>query len=221
MAGSIIRPDESSVSLTELAHAVSPLILLLKSQTQCGAHLDGHNSVETLAIRNWTVENYLHQYVIVASSGFVLSPDCGCDRMWGWQTFDTTSARSHGSSPGAEAEVMTAAKRKKWETDGWLIKTFYGDSWGRRPGPLHAPSWYNVPVLCSVPGDLKGDEFRAKFVSTLYKDKQIELTSDPFLSLSLARSRQLLKSLEFSSLQSSSSPRVGWALCTPTFLLLF
>ena len=81
MAGSIIRPDESSVSLTELAHAVSTLILLLKSQTQCGAHLDGHNSVETLAIRNWTAENDLHQYVIVASSGFVLSPDCEDDKL--------------------------------------------------------------------------------------------------------------------------------------------
>ena len=86
-----------------------------------------------LKIPSWhmmPVKKYLRQYVLV--SPIFLSPDCGCDGMWGWQTFDTTSARSHGSPPGEEAEVMTW---KKWETDGWLIKTFYGDSWGRVLGP--------------------------------------------------------------------------------------
>ena len=95
-----------------------------------------------LKIPSWhmmPVKKYLRQYVLV--SPIFLSPDCGCAGMWGWQTFDTTSARSHGSPPGEEAEVMTW---KKWETDGWLIKTFYGDSWGRRPGPQCSP----LDIMC-------------------------------------------------------------------------
>ena len=36
---SILRPDESSVSLTKLVHATATLILLLESLTQNGAHL--------------------------------------------------------------------------------------------------------------------------------------------------------------------------------------
>ena len=50
MAGSIIRPDESSVSLTKLADAAMPmLILLLESPTQCGAHLALDNTVKILS----------------------------------------------------------------------------------------------------------------------------------------------------------------------------
>ena len=36
---SILRPDESSVSLTKLEHAMATLILLLESLLQNGAHL--------------------------------------------------------------------------------------------------------------------------------------------------------------------------------------
>ena len=36
---SILRPDESSVSLTKLVHAMATLILLLESLIQNGTHL--------------------------------------------------------------------------------------------------------------------------------------------------------------------------------------
>mgnify|MGYP003329355676 CR=1 FL=1 len=70
---SIIRPDESSVSLTKLVHAMATLILLLESLTQNGAHLSF--KVQTVKIKIPSCDmmpdkNYPRQSVLVSLTFF-------------------------------------------------------------------------------------------------------------------------------------------------------